>query len=192
MGVRGKGAAPVAGVAWAITLGGQIFEITLTRASEDGLYLLGVSGQGEHSDETPVSLRHVHGDKYLISMGNQSTPVFVSRVPEGYRAVLYGYEFTAQVEEARLYHLKHKMAGLGAGAGPSEVVAPMPGLVLAVEVAEGQEVAAGQGVVVVESMKMENEIKSTLGGVVEKVMVETGQVVDKGETLVRVVPSQTT
>ncbi len=64
------------------------------------------------------------------------------------------------------------------------IVAPMPGLVLKVEVEVGQAVKAGQGVVIVEAMKMENELKAPADGVVARVEVQPGQTVEKGATLV--------
>jgi pyruvate carboxylase subunit B len=62
--------------------------------------------------------------------------------------------------------------------------APMPGLVVRVEVREGQAVEAGEGVVVVEAMKMENELRATHPGVVERVHVKAGDRVEKGAELV--------
>jgi len=64
------------------------------------------------------------------------------------------------------------------------VVAPMPGLVVKVEVEVGQTVRAGQGVVVVEAMKMENELKAPADGVVARIHVEPRQTVDKGAVLI--------
>jgi biotin carboxyl carrier protein len=64
------------------------------------------------------------------------------------------------------------------------VVAPMPGMVLKVEVEVGQSVRAGQGVVVVEAMKMENELKAPGDGVVVRIEVTPGQTVEKGATLI--------
>ena len=75
----------------------------------------------------------------------------------------------------------------GRKGGPSAggvVRAPMPGLVVRVPVTEGQRVAAGTGLVVVEAMKMENELKAVHAGVVEKVHVTPGSVVEKGAPLV--------
>ncbi|MFL5381405.1 MAG: biotin/lipoyl-containing protein, partial [Longimicrobiaceae bacterium] len=64
------------------------------------------------------------------------------------------------------------------------VAAPMPGLVLKVEVEVGQAVKAGQGLVIVEAMKMENELKAPADGVVAKVLVQERQTVEKGATLI--------
>lgn len=66
------------------------------------------------------------------------------------------------------------------------VVAPMPGLVLRIQVVEGQQVEAGAGLVVVEAMKMENELRSPRAGVVGRIHVTIGQAVEKGALLVTV------
>lgn len=68
----------------------------------------------------------------------------------------------------------------------ADVRAPMPGLVVAVEVAEGDEVSAGQGVVILEAMKMQNELRSPVAGTVKRVFVTGGTAVDKDQPLVRV------
>jgi biotin carboxyl carrier protein len=63
------------------------------------------------------------------------------------------------------------------------IVAPMPGLVVRVEVEVGQHVKAGQGVVVVEAMKMENELKAPGDGVIAEIRAKTGETVEKGAVL---------
>ena len=74
-------------------------------------------------------------------------------------------------------------------AGAFEATAYMPGRVTAVLAAEGDEVTAGQGVVVLEAMKMENEIQSEIDGRLEKLLVEVGQTVDGGDPLFVVGPA---
>jgi biotin carboxyl carrier protein len=77
------------------------------------------------------------------------------------------------------------LTGRRPGGSASGVVrAPMPGLVVRVEVTEGQPNAAGTALVVVEAMKMENELRATRPGVVAKVHVEAGMAVEKGAPLV--------
>ena len=78
---------------------------------------------------------------------------------------------------------------LGAGAAPPSggaVRAPMPGLVVRVLVEEGQRVAAGAGVAVVEAMKMQNELTAAVGGVVARVHAVPGRAVEKGQVLVEI------
>jgi biotin carboxyl carrier protein len=174
------------GCVWTVTLGGETFNLRLTPAEEKGAFALEVVGGPEDSGKLPVRLQHVFREKYLVNLGNRSAPVLIERVKEGYRVVLYGHEFRARVEDGRLHRLKEAVSGLQGSAGPSEVTAPMPGLVVSVEVAVGDDVARGQGVVVIESMKMENEIRSGADGRVERILVEPGQAVEKGQTLIRI------
>ena len=70
------------------------------------------------------------------------------------------------------------------GGGSRTVLAPMPGLVVRIEVAAGQAVEAGAGLVVVEAMKMENELRAPHSGVVATVHVAVGQAVERGAPLV--------
>ena len=72
--------------------------------------------------------------------------------------------------------------------GPVEVKAPMPGLVIKLEVATNDEVQIGQGLVIIEAMKMENELKAMMKGRVGEVLVQAGQTVDKGEPLLVITP----
>lgn len=77
-------------------------------------------------------------------------------------------------------------AGKGRGAaGPSEIKSPMPGKVVKILVNPGETVVAGQGVIVVEAMKMENELRASRGGAVDTVLVKEGQAVDAGQVMLR-------
>lgn len=90
--------------------------------------------------------------------------------------------FTADAVDERTRAIR-EMTGGADDVADKTVVAPMPGLILKVEVEVGQAVKAGQGVIVVEAMKMENELKAPADGVVAKIEVQPGQTVDKGATL---------
>jgi len=84
----------------------------------------------------------------------------------------------APTVESAVRHAAHE------GSSSARVVAPMPGTVLAVRVREGDQVEAGQVLVVLEAMKMENTVPAPGSGRVERVLVEVGQQVRRGETLV--------
>ena len=91
--------------------------------------------------------------------------------------------FTADAVDERTRAIR-EMTGGADDAADKTILAPMPGLVLKVEVEVGQAVRAGQGVVVVEAMKMENELKAPADGVVASIFVQPGQTVDKGAVLI--------
>jgi len=79
--------------------------------------------------------------------------------------------------------LRSRRDGTGEERGPKKLIAPMPGKVVRVLVAEKSEVEAGQGIVVVEAMKMQNEIRSPKKGVVQKVLAAAGAHVNAGDVL---------
>ena len=95
-----------------------------------------------------------------------------------------GAEVELEIDNFRLAQLK-KAAGNGAGkAASKKIKAPMPGLILEVKVSPGEKVAAGQQVLVIEAMKMENAVKSLAEAVVKNVAVSKGQSVEKGDLLI--------
>ena len=103
---------------------------------------------------------------------------------EEMRFLLSGREYIAQVEDERQRILRSLgSAGEETGAGVT-IKAPMPGLVVKVEVNVGDSIERGQGIAVVEAMKMENEVRAQGGGVVKDIRVKDGQAVEKGEVLV--------
>ena len=79
--------------------------------------------------------------------------------------------------------LRSRRDGPGHASGPRKLVAPMPGKIVRVLVTEKSEVDAGQGIVVVEAMKMQNEIKSPKKGIVQKILAVLGANVNAGDVL---------
>lgn len=107
--------------------------------------------------------------------------------PDGWSVSAGGETHLLRVDDERAVRLA-RLTGAGDRTGTAgKVTAPMPGLVLRVEVEEGDVVAAGAGLVVLEAMKMENEITAPFGGKVMAVLVSAGQAVDKGTALVELV-----
>lgn len=105
---------------------------------------------------------------------------------------LAGRRLTVSAYEARRWALQGQSAlaagAAGAAAGPFELTAPMPGLIVDVEVAAGDLVRKGQGLVIMEAMKMENDLRSEVEGIVTAVRVQPGQTVERGELLVLIEP----
>jgi pyruvate carboxylase subunit B len=90
----------------------------------------------------------------------------------------------AEVIDEKTNRLRKLMGETGGKAKLAQLKAPMPGLVVAVQVETGQEVKRGDGLVIVEAMKMENELKATGAGKVKEIKVKQGQAVEKNEVLV--------
>jgi len=89
-----------------------------------------------------------------------------------------------EVVDERTRYIRSLAAAEAKPAGAHVLKAPMPGLVVRVEVDQGQAVATGGGVLVLEAMKMENELRASAGGTVRAVRVQPGQAVEKGQVLV--------
>jgi pyruvate carboxylase subunit B len=124
-------------------------------------------------------------DVHSLLLGEKSHRILASRNgPGGWTLHLSGRHYLAEVVDERTRAIR-KMAGIPEGQrGPKALRAPMPGLVVKVEVGEGEAVETGQGLVIVEAMKMENELKADTPGIVSRVLVEPGQAVDKDQVLV--------
>jgi pyruvate carboxylase subunit B len=126
---------------------------------------------------TPVS---------LVTVGERVYRV-VARRGEGrgqYALSLDGHTFAVEALDERTRAIRDLSAASGGPAGPAPLVAPMPGLVVRVNVAVGDVVAAGQGLVVMEAMKMENELRAAAAGTVRAVHAVPGSAVNKGAVLV--------
>lgn len=121
----------------------------------------------------------------LVVIGDDVHQVLAQR-REGrgrYVVSVAGHEFEVEALDERMRAIR-ELAGDPGPTGPAPLVAPMPGLVVRVAVSAGDAVAAGQGIVVMEAMKMENELRAPAGGRVRAVRVAPGQAVEKGAVLV--------
>jgi len=117
---------------------------------------------------------------YSVLLDGRSYDAFVEDTPTGLVVTIEGHRFELEVRDPRRW--SRKSAGAGAGAVQS-IVSPMPGKVVRLLAAAGDEVVAGQGIVVVEAMKMQNELKSNRTGRVLSVPVKEGATVNAGELL---------
>jgi biotin carboxyl carrier protein len=118
-------------------------------------------------------------DGHVVDLAMEGAPPDVG-------VIAHGHRFYAKVESERMRALSAALGSKGASAGEGTVLSPMPGRVLKVLVAEGDRVEAGAPLIVVEAMKMENELVSTRGGTVRKIHVARGQTVEGGARLVEV------
>jgi biotin carboxyl carrier protein len=135
-------------------------------------------------EEMVVDLRKI-ADPSLFSLilDNRSYEVFIEE-QDGEQSVLIEGELHRMIVQdewtRRLANIQRKGKGLE---GDLQIRAPMPGVVLTIDVAAGDRVSEGMGLVTLGAMKMENEIKAPRGGVVRQVHVEQGQTVEQGRVL---------
>ncbi len=121
-----------------------------------------------------------------LALDGRARTFAMLRAESGWLVQVAGEVWSVSVVDERTQQLR-ELTGQGKrGTGGGVIKAPMPGLVLRVEVEPGMRVEPGAGVVVLEAMKMENEITSPTGGVVKSVRVAAGQAVEKGVVLVEI------
>jgi biotin carboxyl carrier protein len=104
--------------------------------------------------------------------------------PGVWQVQVRGGRYEIEVVDERTRYIRSLTGSGAARAGPAHLKAPMPGLVVRILVTPGQAIEPGQGLVVLEAMKMENELRAGAAGTVRSVPVEPGQAVEKGQVLV--------
>lgn len=124
------------------------------------------------------------GSLYSVITQNHSLEAVIDDEDNKIAVMMDGRLYETQVLDERALLMAQRRGGLGGGSG--EVHAPMPGLIVKVVVQEGQEVEQGQTVVILESMKMQNELKSPIDGTVDKIHIEASQTVDKNDLLIEI------
>ncbi len=159
--------------------------------TDDGLLEFEFEERGEHllirtgDQELLVDLRKVSEPSlFSLIIDNQSHEVFVERNGDEYDVLVEGEMHRMKVQDEWARRLASIQRRTKHAEGALEIKAPMPGIVLRVEVAVGDSVERGQGIIVLGAMKMENQIKSPRKGVVKSVDVEPGQTVEQGRTIV--------
>jgi acetyl/propionyl-CoA carboxylase alpha subunit len=121
----------------------------------------------------------------LVTVGDEVHRVVAQKGAGKGRYVLRldGWRFDVEALDERTRTIR-ELQRASAPSGPAPVIAPMPGLIVRITVVAGDIVQAGQGLVVMEAMKMENELRVSTGGTVKAVLVASGQAVEKGAVLV--------
>ena len=156
-----------------VELDGKTRTLDLTRAN--GPLLCAIDGRTLVADAIEVM-----PGTYSILMGGESFDVRVEPDGQDLRVRIAGSEYLATVRDRRQWR---RSGGVHGSGGRQQIAAPMPGKVVRLLVNEGDAVKAGQGLLVVEAMKMQNEIRSSKPGTVKRLLVTEGQTVRAGETL---------
>ena len=139
--------------------------------------------------ETPVDAELSDIESSPVRMVKLGTAVYrvvvQKRAGRGrYTLWVDGYRFETEALDERTRAIRDLSAASAGPVGPAPILAPMPGMIVRVSVKAGDKVEAGQGVVVMEAMKMENELRATAAGTVRSVEVAPGTAVEKGALLV--------
>ena len=135
-------------------------------------------------EQVEVDMVRVPGQNvYSLLLEHHSYEIAVEEERDGYAILVQGQQFHVRVEDERQRRLMSGRSQLAPPGGDVNVTAPIPGRVVKVEVDVGDEVRAGQPLVILEAMKMENEIRSHRDGRIRAVHVSPGDNVDQGAVL---------
>jgi len=122
---------------------------------------------------------------FSLILSGKSYEAFVYQSDEDWEVLIRGRQYQVKVEDEREKRLK-TTGGSGITDGEFHLKAPMPGLVVTVLIEEGQEVKKGQVMLILESMKMQNELKAPRDGIMGRVRVKAGESVEQRQTLLSV------
>ena len=157
-----------------LKIGGRIRTVQINAAAARTEFSL--DGQGVAAD-----VREVEPNVFSVLMGGEAFEIRVEQAAGGARVHVDGREYLAELDDPRQW--RRGAVGASGAQGRQNILAPMPGKVVRVLVKPGSTVTPGQGLLVVEAMKMQNEIKSPKEGKVERIGVSEGQTVSAGEII---------
>lgn len=123
---------------------------------------------------------------YSLIVDGRSHEAYVAAGDNLWQVLLRGRLYPVVVEDEREKRLRSAAGGGVAESGEFHLRAPMPGLVVTILVEEGQQIKKGQVLLILESMKMQNELRSPRDGTVGRVRVKAGETVEQKQTLLSV------
>ncbi|MGC1452650.1 MAG: biotin/lipoyl-containing protein [Candidatus Sulfotelmatobacter sp.] len=156
-----------------IIIEGKSHRLDLQR--KDGAWTCRLDGR-----EVEVDAVLARPDVLSLRIGNKAYEVKCERVAGEMHLWVGSARFAAEVRDPRSLHGRVRVVD---DHGPKKLTAPMPGKIVRVLVSQGADVEAGAGVLVVEAMKMQNEIKSPKKGTIQKILVSEGAAVNAGDVL---------
>ncbi len=122
-----------------------------------------------------------------LLVNNKSYEGYMYPDDDDWEVLLQGIMYSVNVEDERERRLRQALGEGPTLTGEFHLKAPMPGLVVSVPVSDGQEVAKGDVLIILESMKMQNELKSPRDGKISRLRVKVGDSVERKQTLLSVV-----
>lgn len=141
-----------------------------------------VDGRVQEVDFESVSGQPV----YSMIIDGKSYESYVYETEEGWQVLTRGRQYNLTVEDEREKRLRAAAGNGVAETGEFHLKAPMPGLVVSIPLKEGEKVEKGQVLLILESMKMQNELKSPKSGTVGRIRVKQGETVEQRQALLSV------
>jgi len=163
-------------MAFIAKLGDQSYTVEIEEI-EKSLYRVSVDG-----NEFLVDGKKTGRTNYSLIVDNRSFEIEVDHAEDEYRVLVDGRNYHVNLVDERRVRIGGGQSEIQLQ-GRQKVSVPMPGKVIAVLVSEGDSIEKGQGLVIVEAMKMENEVRSPIAGEVKEIKVKAGDAVEGGAVL---------
>jgi len=161
------------------TSGEHLIELN---GSPEKTQLVGAKGT-QDVELVPLGKQHL----YSLLLDGKSCQLYMRRKDDGgYLVVVNGSKYELEVENEKSRFLKSLIKAETDQRGEAQIKAPMPGLIVSVNVAEGHAVKKGETLLIIEAMKMENEIRASVSGTVKQILKNSGESIDK-DTLLLVI-----
>lgn len=164
-------------MAFIAKLGEQTYTVEIEGTGKS-VYRVSVDG-----NEFLVDGKKTGRTNYSLIVDSRSFEIEVDNTDDEYRVLVDGRNYRIQMVDERRMRIGSAQSGLELQ-GRQSISVPMPGKIVAVLAAEGDTVEKGQGLVIVEAMKMENEVRSPIAGEVKEIKVKPGDTVEGGAVLV--------
>jgi biotin carboxyl carrier protein len=162
-----------------VTIDNRVLSVAL-RTTDQGTFV-----RVDDGDEVRADLRQVHGALHALKLDDALDEIMATRREDAeVWLAVRGLQYTAEVVDEAHARLASVAGARGGSHTQLQLKAPMPGLLVRLLCAVGDEVAAGQPLAVLQAMKMENELALARGGKVTAINVEPGKTVEQGQVLV--------
>mgnify|MGYP005841629329 CR=1 FL=1 len=162
-------------------VGGRTVEVEIEERG--GGFVVSIAGRKIAAD-----LRQIHGlTLYSLLLDQRSHEVSVEQREHAFVVTIAGERYLVKVQDERARRLSEVVPRAMGHEGETVIKAPMPGLVVSLDVAPGDVVKKGKGLLVLEAMKMENEMRSPRDGTIKAIYVRKGDRVEHGRDLIVIV-----
>lgn len=154
----------------------------------DVTFEIEINNEGEvfvNGERRSVDFLSLGETLYSMIIGASSHEILVDN-PSGseYEVLLGGKQYNVNVMDERALLLSSRRGDSASESGEISIKSPMPGLIVVVPVQEGETVSKGQTLIILESMKMQNELKAPRDGIVQRISVGAGQSVEQNKVLI--------
>jgi biotin carboxyl carrier protein len=141
----------------------------------------------ENSHSISYTFTPLGNNRFSFILNGKSHLIHLIKENHTYHIHVNGHYFPVHVEDERTRELRQLVAQSAPSGGGQTVYAPIPGLITGIKVREGDQVKKGDGVILLEAMKMENEIRADSDGLISEIKINEGMTVEKDQPLMVIV-----